>query len=85
MIGEHKCRLCLADVRGEKWMRDNKRTPTDVCGEARLKVRRLKYLHNGARSLGLCASRDRLNNAACYTQAEAVEGLFFTSKVSALS
>ena len=37
MIGEHKCRLCLADVRGEKWMRD-KRTPKDVCGEA---------IHNG--------------------------------------
>ena len=52
----------------------------------RLKVRRLKYLHNGARSLGLCASLDRLNNAACYTQAEAVEGFFFfTSKVSTLS
>lgn len=50
-----------------------------------LKVRKLKYLHNGARSLGLCASLDRLNNAACYTQAEAVEGFFFTSKVSALS
>ena len=32
---ERKCRLCLADVRGEKWMRD-KRTPKDVCGEAKL-------------------------------------------------
>ena len=48
-------------------------------------MRRLKYLHNGPRSLGLCASLDRLNNAACYTQAEVVEGVFFTSKVSALS
>ena len=47
----------------------------------------LKYLHiiMHVRSLGLCASLDRLNNAACYTQVEAVEGFFFTSKVSALS
>ena len=32
---ERKCRLCLADVRGEKWMRgEQKQTPQDVCGEA---------------------------------------------------
>ena len=35
VIGERKCRLCLADVRGEKWMRDEqKQTLQDVCGEA---------------------------------------------------
>ena len=35
VIGERKCRLCLADVRGEKWMHDKqKQTPQDICGEA---------------------------------------------------
>ena len=34
LIGERKCRLCLADVRGgQKWTR-NEQTPQDVCGEA---------------------------------------------------
>ena len=33
---ERKSRLSLADVRGEKWMRDEqKQTLQDVCGEAR--------------------------------------------------
>ena len=35
VIVERKCRLSLADVRWEKWMRDEqKQTPQDVCGEA---------------------------------------------------
>ena len=44
MIGERKCRLCLADVRGDVHD-EQKQTPQDVCGEAKALLNSLRMAY----------------------------------------